>query len=850
MASTGIANTPLINYFFYKQSTSISSADIPCCNVFTSVADGGNGFLVITTPSTYLSLLSVGVAITLGGGTIYDGNYSVISVDTGANTFVVSGVFTATAAGTWELASNVSSANAGDPLDYGVITFYRNDNQVTLQDTYSDRGLTVANPNPITLDAIGSYPPIYLQDLPYYIVIRDKFNNLVATLENYLPKGESGGNTGAEIANLFANYGFDTKINANLYSENSVEPNVATAVSAGWKWGIVTTQTDAVNTYTYQVVSDQGLLANPKNSIRFSSTNKTGGETVNRLFSIIGDYNKFQGLQLGFSIYAQLISGFPQDLTCQLLRTRDGVGQTPISIGTIPINFTQTQLTFLFTVPFLSDADYSNDDTLRFIINFPLNEDFVIDLTGTWLQISADGVISPSEESGSVVAGKEFFGETFRALQSEEQFTNRGLPLVIGEGQADLLNLTGTIFQATEGSTFNYAQSMGKVGDTDAGVELLRDNILGLTQTNRLIDYLRDNNMTQSRHTFVITQAPSSNTISIETGIGVAPNSTWASLDAGIVLAEPTHEFTYVLNSTALGNGEIKFTFTEMFNAFTAGFRPTYSGTSSSLFPALSESVIIDWFISVDYLQGQANGVCKRSHYFSSEVISNGSASTYAEINFKLKDVQSISYASRGSLVSNVSNNDGTYFIWETPNIYSSLNFTRALQFNQNPVSYVTGFWAYNDIDHQPNPQTSTPPRTIKFSVDGAAVVGPTPIVSNLTIPISSSMNKEMICATIVEYVNTSYIKTLTINTLTNGAIVQLSSDQTDFNLIFWDTAQTKPANPDTRVPIYVEYTTTQTTDEVATTAKTQLERAVMGIPKAADLGLYFGDSLEYFMSL
>ena len=875
MASTGIANTPLINYFFYKQSTSISSASIPCCNVFTSVADGGNGQLVVTTPSTYISLLSVGVAITISGTVNYDGNYSIISLDTVAGTFNISGTFVGTEAGTWELASNTDGANAGDPLDYGVITFYDNDDQVTLQDTYADRELTVTNPNPITLDALGSYPPIYLLDNPYYIVIRDKFNNLVATLENYLPGGENGGNTGAEIANLFSNYGFDTQINSNLYEENTIAPNTAVAVSAGWRWEIQTTQTDAVNTYSYQVISDQALLANPKNAIRLTSTNKTGGETVNRFTSVLGDYNKYQGLQLGFSIYANFISGSAQDFTCQLIRSRAGAPQTPIDIGAISVNFTQTQLTFLFTVPYLTDANYANDDTLTFVINFPLNEDFVLDLTGTWLQISADGVISPSEEAGSVTAGKEFFGESFRELQSPTQYISRGLPVAINAGFAATLNQTGTIFLASVGSSFNYAVSMGKKianYDDNMGVELLRDNVLEMTQTNRLIDYLRDNDLTQSRHTFVT--SVTTNAITVGTGIGVAPLSTWTSLATPrITVSLDTEEFIYKLKAYALGNGKVEFVFVDNFATNPNSYNPPYSGGGAGNLiqgGTLDPGPLINWFVEFNFINnsilapGAGGQLCAFTYFLHTSTVSTGSTTTPAIMHLWCVDASSrarkvLEYKLSGGVSSTFYLQNWTQH--QINSVYDNTVLNRVVEDTGGAspsVTYHSHFFGYNDVSNNPATQGVNPPRVLRFSVDGHAPNGPTGLTTTATIDLFSGDSKEVVAAKIVVQLNTSFSNTITIvDTPNNGDIVQICNGQTNFNLIFWDTDQTKPSNPDTRVPIYVEYTTAQTTDDIALSAQTAIEYAVMGVPLAADLGLSFGTEttaesslLEYYMMI
>ena len=87
MMMKGIPNTPFINNYRYKQTTTMAQNPPPDCFPFLSIADGGNGQLVITTTTT--TNLSLGVAITISSTTNYNGNYTVLS--TTATTFNVSG---------------------------------------------------------------------------------------------------------------------------------------------------------------------------------------------------------------------------------------------------------------------------------------------------------------------------------------------------------------------------------------------------------------------------------------------------------------------------------------------------------------------------------------------------------------------------------------------------------------------------------------------------------------------------------------------------------------------------------------------------------------------------------------
>jgi len=127
MAATAFANTPLINYFRYKQTTNISAATNPVCYPITAFADGGNGQLVLTTSGT--DDVDIQESITIAATTNYDGNYTVISKT--STTLNVSGVFISTETGTWELNTNGTGGTAGEPLDFGTIFFFDQDDKVT-----------------------------------------------------------------------------------------------------------------------------------------------------------------------------------------------------------------------------------------------------------------------------------------------------------------------------------------------------------------------------------------------------------------------------------------------------------------------------------------------------------------------------------------------------------------------------------------------------------------------------------------------------------------------------------------------------------------------------------------------
>ena len=72
----------------------------------------------------------------------------------------------------------------GAPLVGGQLFFYAN-NTTTPQNTYSDPGLTIANTNPVVLNANGQPSvDIFLQNLSYTVVLQDANNNTLWSANN------------------------------------------------------------------------------------------------------------------------------------------------------------------------------------------------------------------------------------------------------------------------------------------------------------------------------------------------------------------------------------------------------------------------------------------------------------------------------------------------------------------------------------------------------------------------------------------------------------------------------------------------------------------------------------------
>lgn len=862
--SNGFPNTPFINNFRYKQSTCVSTNAGAGPFPILSVADGGNGQIVITTTDT--SLLEAGVAVTISGTTDYNGDRTVISLT--PTTFNVSDTFTSNQTGTYVIAANVTGSVAGEPLDFGQIFFYDQDDKITLQNTYSDRALTIPNPNPLITSSVGTTPVIYMLDEPYYIEIYDKFNNLVATLDNYLPTGtQDTPDTQISDENLLPNYGFETKINENIYGTVTVPPQDTTPVSAGWFWEIFTTAPSSSDTYSYNEVGASALEGNPKNELVLNSTNNTSGQTVNNLYTVLGTYNMFQGQQIAFAIYTELINGTTQTLPISLVRTKNGVAQTPIPLGSISITTTQTQRTIVFTVPALTTADFANNDELRLVIGLPLNEDFTHSYTGTWAQLSPDGTISVAETAVSTETAKNWFGNGSGDIGQDEQYKIRGLPTTVSPFGFATLPTTGTIFQGSTSATTAYssfAASMVARGSEDLGVELVRDEIIGITQTNRLIDFLRANGYTQSRLTFLASNV--ANVVTVEFGIGAKENTAWSSLAAPrITVAKTLDELTYKLSAVPTGAGDVVFTFSDNFNALTNPFNPTYAPTldpvyTSSALPV--SSPIISWVGTTRWDEPNTapiNAFNAFDRALRVTTISNGSGSEPAVVKINFVDTYKTAIIKQWR----ISNDQGTFgnslYVPHFVSVYTGLlNGNRAFDpagagLSRATVDVQGGFLAYNDIGNDPSTQPIQPPRVINFDTGAYQQEFRTGSISTLTVTLQDYHTASEVAAIVAQAVNTSSQHEITIaSTPLNGDIVEISNAQTDFNLIFFDTAQTKPTNPSaSRKPIFVEFSTAQTTTQIAEATANAIEAGVMGVPRAADLGLNFPFlNTQYFMFL
>lgn len=99
-------------------------------------------------------------------------------------------------AGSISLSLSQQFDSLGNPLGGGKLYFYQAGTTATPQNAYQDSALTIAHPNPITLDAAGRVPAFYLADGFIKIRLTDKNGVQQIAADNILVIGPSSGGGG------------------------------------------------------------------------------------------------------------------------------------------------------------------------------------------------------------------------------------------------------------------------------------------------------------------------------------------------------------------------------------------------------------------------------------------------------------------------------------------------------------------------------------------------------------------------------------------------------------------------------------------------------------------------------
>tara|TARA_R110000787_G_scaffold21425_6_gene63392 strand:- start:3093 stop:5243 length:2151 start_codon:yes stop_codon:yes gene_type:complete len=243
----------------------------------------------------------------------------------------------------------------GELADGAIVDFFEASNHAVRQDTYSDAAGTTVNANPLVASAVGSLPPIYMQDIAYYIVITDKFGNVIETIDNAIPNGGSGG--GGDVTkqdeNIIANGQFTYPVD---FSESEKTPGLieqsSVVVATGWTFR-QESATTTKNVVTYNSVISDDLEANPINEFQLKSSDIEAGEGLKDLVNTLGYVNAFESEALTFSFEMQNKNSgtIPVEL---IINKNYGVGGSDpefLAVKTFDVAATRAKYSTTYTIP-------------------------------------------------------------------------------------------------------------------------------------------------------------------------------------------------------------------------------------------------------------------------------------------------------------------------------------------------------------------------------------------------------------------------------------------------------------------------------------------------------------------
>lgn len=151
--------------------------------------------------------------------------------------------------------------DAGEPIAGGKLYFY-DSGTTSFRNTYSDSGLTIANANPVILDAAGRPPSIFLQG-NYKLVVTDANDVQISTRDPVSGTSTAGEYTDWSITTTYALNqsvrGSDGEYYVSITNDNL--GNDPTTVAASWSKIVGLTDWNTNQTYAlYDTVRRNGIL--------------------------------------------------------------------------------------------------------------------------------------------------------------------------------------------------------------------------------------------------------------------------------------------------------------------------------------------------------------------------------------------------------------------------------------------------------------------------------------------------------------------------------------------------------------------------------------------------------------
>lgn len=126
-------------------------------------------------------------------------------------------------AGSISLSMSQQFDENGSPLSGGLLYFIQAGTTSTPQNAYQDSDLTIAHPNPITLDAAGRVPQFYLADGSIKIRLTDSAGVQQLVADNILVVGPSSGSGGGGSVDA-----------TTVFATGDVKARYSTGTLSGW----------------------------------------------------------------------------------------------------------------------------------------------------------------------------------------------------------------------------------------------------------------------------------------------------------------------------------------------------------------------------------------------------------------------------------------------------------------------------------------------------------------------------------------------------------------------------------------------------------------------------------------
>ena len=309
-----------------------------------------------------------------------------------------------------------TGANAGKLADGATIGFYSAADHSSKLDIFKDsKGLVPWDQNPIILPQ-GWAPPIYMQNLLYYIEIKDKYGNLIESIDDYTPNSVSGGggDPAKQDANILSNGQFSYPINFSLEGDGKIgAKNVSVAYGWSFVQDVLTTTT---NIATFQSVATSSLPANPTNMLVIESQNPSATESRKDISQIIGTVNSYENDFLTFSLNAIDLASTAGSIEIILHKNYGNGGSEEEFISLTTINLTPSNSNYVYQAQLPSNASKTIGDGnyLEILYRLPLKTTCKIGVTNILILLGK--VASPEmPEVGFSQYMSQIVGEMFQS---------------------------------------------------------------------------------------------------------------------------------------------------------------------------------------------------------------------------------------------------------------------------------------------------------------------------------------------------------------------------------------------------------------------------------------------------